>query len=107
MGAAVDGAGGGPVVDDGDDVEGDGAHVEEHAGDVEERGEEEDALTPDQNREDVPSQALDEGGPSRRVEATAGLRPPVAKPRRPQRRLRRRRGAVPAARQPVVRVHLL
>ena len=49
VGAAVDGARGGAVVDDGDDVEGDGAHVEKHAGDVQQRGEEKDALSPDQH----------------------------------------------------------
>lgn len=44
LGAAVHGPDGGAVLYDRDDVEGDGAHVEEHAGDVEQRGEEEDAL---------------------------------------------------------------
>lgn len=37
--------------DDRNDVEGDGAHVEKHAGDVDERGEEEDALSPEEHRE--------------------------------------------------------
>lgn len=39
LGAAVDGAGGETMRDNGNDLERDGAHVEEHAGDVEERGE--------------------------------------------------------------------
>lgn len=49
------------MLDDGDDVELDGAHVEEHAGDVDERGEEEDALPPEEAREEEPGDPLGEG----------------------------------------------
>lgn len=44
---------------DGNDLEGNGAHVEEHARDVEERGEEEEPLAADENGEEVPDDALD------------------------------------------------
>ena len=37
--------------DNRNDVEGDRAHVEQHAGDVDERGEEEDPLSPEEHRE--------------------------------------------------------
>lgn len=37
--------------DDRNDIERDGAHVEKHPGDVDERGEEEDALSPEEHRE--------------------------------------------------------
>lgn len=43
--APVHGARRGAMGDDGNDVEGDGAHIDEHARDVDERREKEDALT--------------------------------------------------------------
>lgn len=61
LGAAVARAGSEMVGNDGEAVVGEwaGAHVEEHAGDVEERGEEEEALAADEDGEEVPGDALD------------------------------------------------
>lgn len=50
--------------DDGTDVEGDGAHVEEHTRDVYQRGEEEDSLAPEESRQDDPRYAVRERGPA-------------------------------------------
>lgn len=63
------------MVDNRNDVEGDRTHVEKHAGDVEERSEQEDALAADEYGEDVPGESLQEG-PTRRVEPS-GLGPAV------------------------------
>lgn len=50
LGAFVDRSGRRSMPDDGTDVEGDGAHVEEHTRDVYQRGEEEDSLAPEESR---------------------------------------------------------
>lgn len=49
LGTPVNGAGRGTMGDNGNDVEGDRAHIEEHARDVDERSKEEDALAPEED----------------------------------------------------------
>lgn len=50
LGAPVDRARSGAGDDAGDALKGDGAHIEEHPGDVEKRREEEDGLPPEEKR---------------------------------------------------------
>lgn len=91
MRAAVDGAGRGSVLDDRHGIERHRSHVEEHAGDVKQGGEEKDALAAEENGEEDPGEALGEGsrGGLTRSEATAGFSA-AADPRRPRARRRRR-----------------
>lgn len=70
------------MLDVGDDLEFDGAHVQEHAGDVDERGEEEDALPPEEAREEEPSDPLGEG-PAGLGRGEPALGPAMAVARRP------------------------
>lgn len=46
---------------DGANVEGDGAHVQQHTRDVYQRREEEDSLAPEESRQDDPRDAMREG----------------------------------------------
>lgn len=65
MRAAVDGAGGGTVLDDGNNVEGESAKIEEHTGDVDERSEKKHALAAEEAGEEQPRKPLSEGSGSR------------------------------------------
>lgn len=93
------------MADDGDGIEGDGAHVEEHAGDVEERGEEENSLAAEEDGEEEPGEALREPPPRRLQRLPGGLALNQTEPRRgpprrrppSRRRMRRRWRGMPAA----------
>lgn len=61
MGAAIDGARGGLVLDDGNNVEGESTKIEEHAGDVDERSKEKHALAAEEAGEEQPSEPLGDG----------------------------------------------
>lgn len=82
------------------DVEGYGAHVQEHAGDVDKRGKEEDALATEEDRKEEPGEPLSEGPMTRRLtrKRPARFGPPVTVPWRPEWRVGRGWGGVAAAR---------
>lgn len=100
-------------MDEGDLVEGDGAHVDEHDEDVDERREEEHPLPPQEQREEREGEALHPRPALRRrpggEPAGRPAGPPRPEARRAERRRRRRRWrrrrAQPAL-NPVVGAHL-